>query len=167
MVEGVAEMIQVHKLGLGSRSTSDRTTGALWYGLHAVFAYQLLGLWIKVGQAGRPNWFAFGFLLCKFKIQAKEEGQRVFAFLHAIGSADGGAEGGVGAAEAVRAAGFGGALEFAQGPALGGHNLAAQGRMGQVILNNMSGCFDGFLQVHLQSFEFLGLFLNKAGNRAR
>ena len=71
-----------------------------------------------------------GFCVGQFKVQAEEEGQRVFLFVHAVCGADGGVEGGLGVVEAVGAGGFEGAIEVAQGPAVGGHDLAAQGAQG-------------------------------------
>jgi hypothetical protein len=62
---------------------------------------------------------AFGFPVGQFQIQVKEKGEWVFRVLHAVGSMDGGVEGGLGVAEAVGAGGFEGAIEVAQGPAVG------------------------------------------------
>ena len=62
---------------------------------------------------------------CQLQVQSEEEGQHVFALLHAVGGAEGGAEGGVGVAEAVGTGGVEGAIEVAQGPAVGLHDLAA------------------------------------------
>jgi hypothetical protein len=83
--------------------------------------------WDALGNAWGYNLLAFGFEGCKVQIQPQKEYEAVFAFLHAIGGADGGVEGVLGVAEAVGAGGFEGAIEVAQRPAVGGHDLAAQG----------------------------------------
>jgi hypothetical protein len=46
------------------------------------------------GQAGRDDGLAFGFEGGEFKVEAEEEGEGVFLFLHAVGGADGRVEGG-------------------------------------------------------------------------
>ena len=80
------------------------------------------------GKTGWGDGAVFGFGVRESEVEADEEGQRVFALLHALGRADGGVEGGVGSAEGVGAGGSEGAIEVAQGPAVGGHDLAAQGK---------------------------------------
>jgi hypothetical protein len=75
-------------------------------------------------QARRGNCFTLGLLAGQLKIQPQQEGVRVFGGAHAVSGADGGGEGGVGVAEPVGAGGFEGVIEFAQGPAVGGRDLA-------------------------------------------
>ena len=78
------------------------------------------------GHNGCP----FRLIVRKVQIQRQQEGERVVVFFHAVGHADGGAERGVAVAGAVGAGRFEGAVEFAQRPAVGLHDLAAQGVQG-------------------------------------
>ena len=64
----------------------------------------------------------------QFQVQTEEKGQGIFGVLDAVRGTDDGVEGGVGVTEAVGAGGFEGAIEVAQGPAVGGHDLAAGDR---------------------------------------
>ena len=75
-------------------------------------------------QPGRYYASAIRLAAGQFEVEVKEEGEGVFLFLHPVGGADGGVEGGLGVAQAVGAGGFEGAIEVAQGPAVGGYDLA-------------------------------------------
>ena len=78
-------------------------------------------------MAGWRDSLALSFKPGQLQVQPQEEGEEVFRFLHAVGGADGGVEGGMGVAEAVGAGGFESAIEVAQGPTVGLHDLPAQG----------------------------------------
>jgi hypothetical protein len=104
----------------GLEPSGGRSTGRLY----AIGADELFLLRRRCRQPGCGDGPALGFLVCQFEVQAEEEGQVVFGVFHAVGGADGGVEGGLGVAKAVGAGGCEDASEVAQGPAVGGRDLA-------------------------------------------
>ena len=76
---------------------------------------------------GRPGGvIASPFACSAGEVQGQEEGGDVFLYFQAVGSADGGVEGGVGGAELAVAGRFEGAIEVAQRSTVGAHDLPAQ-----------------------------------------
>ena len=95
--------------------------------LNAIFAHKLCCFASRNRQTKRRKLYSFCFLVRKFQVQCRQEGEGIFGGIHTVGGADGEVEGGVGVAEAVGAGGFEGAINFTRGPAIGGYDLAAQG----------------------------------------
>ena len=108
------------------------------------------------GPAGRGYGFAARLCSGHFQVQAEEEGEGVFAGVHAVGGADGGVEGGVGVTEAVGTGGFEGAIESAQGPAVGGRELAVGTPKVSVVRSDTCstrGLAVRWICVHIQSLS--------------
>ena len=91
--------------------------------LYAILTHELFVVSQRRRKPRGGNGLALSLLVCQVQIELEEEGGGVFDFLHALRGADGGVEGGAGVAEAVGAGGFEGAIEFAQGPAIGGRDV--------------------------------------------
>ena len=119
-------MLWIHAPGASSRLIGDWTAGTFWQGPHTDIGYQLRWLGMEVGQTGPSDRLASGLLLGQFQVYPEQERQRVFALLHAVGGADGGVEGGLAVAAAVGVGRFEGAIEVAQGSAVGCDDLAVQ-----------------------------------------
>jgi hypothetical protein len=92
--------------------------------LYAVVAAEIARVLNGVGEARWSDWLPLLLSVSQLQVQAQQKGQHIFIFLHAVGSADGGVEGGLGVAEAVGAGGFEGAIEVARGPAVGDPNVS-------------------------------------------
>ena len=78
----------------------------------------------------RGDGFAPSLCLSQLQVEAEKEGKEIFLFLHAVGAADGGVEGGMGIAEAVSAGGLAGAIEFAQGAVVALRDRTGRSRAG-------------------------------------
>lgn len=76
------------------------------------------GILLRLGDGGARAWWgdllSVRFRGSQFEIEVEVNRQRVFAFLHVVGGADDGVEGGMSVAEAVGAGNLEGAIEVAQ-----------------------------------------------------